>query len=354
MFHAVGGFVMRNGLQVFLCGAQRERQRGHFDPADGRRFARLFPHLERAARLYGGLTAAGGLAEGLATALERMPQAALLVDGGGRIIWSNRLGDEQLRRANGIRLRDGRIEAAGSPSLTQELRRLISGAAGLTGDTMFGNGSRSPVGQNGSADSSSSSGRNRAAASPSSADANGNAMILVSKRPAARRQLPAARRKAAPRQGMAAPRIIRPPQEVALEDIGGLLLLPRAWPLRPLMVTVTPLAPRQQGGDITPGLPQPAALLLIHDPDRAVAMPAERLARVYGLTPAEAKLAAALAGGSSLGAYADNARITIGTARWYLKQVLAKTGAHRQSELVRQVVMTAGTGSGSDTARPVA
>lgn len=130
-----------------------------------------------------------------------------------------------------------------------------------------------------------------------------------------------------------------------MENIGGLLLLPRAWPLRPLMVTVTPLAPRQRNGTIAPGLPQPSALHLIHDPDRAVAMPAEHLVRAYGLTLAEAKLAAALAGGSSLGAYADNARITIGTARWYLKQVLAKTGAHRQSELVRQVVMTAGAGA---------
>src|SRR5262245_52319263 len=331
MFHAIGGFVMRNGTRVFLCGAQRDRQRGHFDPAHGRRFARLFPHLERAARLYGGLTAAGGLAEGLATALERMPQAALLVDGAGRVVWSNRLGEEQLRRADGIRLRDGRIEAAGSRSLTPELRRLISGSAALTGNTISGNGRCSSAG-----------------ASLSAAEAGGNGgAILLPKRPAARHHLQAAKRKGAPRQGMAAPWIIRPAQEVALENIGGLLLLPRAWPLRPLMVTVTPLAPRRQRGNIASGPSQPAALLLIHDPDRAVAMPGERLARVYGLTPAEAKLAAALAGGSTLGDYADNARITIGTARWYLKQVLAKTGAHRQSELVRQVVMTAGTGAAS-------
>jgi DNA-binding CsgD family transcriptional regulator/PAS domain-containing protein len=348
MFHAVGGFVMRSGSQVFLCGAQRDRHRSHFEPSAGRRFSRLFPHLERAARLYGGLTAAGGLAEGLATALERMPQAALLVDGAGRIIWSNRLGEEQLRRADGIRLRDGRIEAAGSPSLTQELRRLIAGAASLIGDSTFTNGG-SPASPTGSAVPGCADGLQPMA----STNGNGSAMILVPKRRNNRRNQPS-RRKTALRQGMAAPQIIRPPQEVALEDIGGLLLFPRAWPLRPLMVTVTPLAPRRQSGNITPGPPQPAALLLIHDPDRAVAMPAERLARVYGLTPAEAKLAAALAGGSSLGAYADNARITIGTARWYLKQVLAKTGAHRQSELVRQVVMTAGTGPGGEGPRPVA
>lgn len=344
IFHAVGGFVMRNNSQVFLCGMQRERQLGQFAPAQGRQLSRLFPHLERAAQLHGGLAAVGGLAEGLATALERMPQAALLVDGTGRVIWSNGLGEGQLRRADGIRLRDGRIEAAGSVSLTQDLRRLIAGS--LHGVDAI---SVAPSRLDGHAKQSAAPGRKSpdgALAQPAPrGNGNGADMTLVRKRPGCRRGLATAKSRAALRHSLATPQIIRPPQEVAMEDIGGLLLLPRAWPLRPLMVTVTPLAPRQRNGSIAPGLPQPSALLLIHDPDRAVAMPAEHLVRVYGLTLAEAKLAAALAGGSSLGAYADNARITIGTARWYLKQVLAKTGVHRQSELVRQVVMTAGAGA---------
>jgi len=350
IFHAVGGFVMRSNSKVFLCGLHRERQQGPFEPAQARRLSRLFPHLERAARLQGGLAAVGGVAEGLATALERMPQAALLVDGTGRIIWSNRLGEDQLRRADGIRLREGRIESAGSPSLTQELRQLIAGAARLMGVVAFGNGHQRIAGHDcGSGAAWAEEQAGRALSQPGLPEqGNGDDMIHLRKRTAVGRGALGTKRRATPRQGLASPNIIRPPQEVAMEDMGGLLLLPRAWPLRPLMVTVTPLAPRERsGGSIAPGLPQPAALLLIHDPDRAVAMPPERLVRVYGLTQAEARLAAALAGGSSLGAYADNARITIGTARWYLKQVLAKTGAHRQSELVRQVVMTAGAEGGA-------
>jgi len=50
----------------------------------------------------------------------------------------------------------------------------------------------------------------------------------------------------------------------------------------------------------------------------------------------------ALATGSSLTAYAETAQITNGTARWHLKQALAKTGAHRQSELVRHMITTVG------------
>jgi len=94
--------------------------------------------------------------------------------------------------------------------------------------------------------------------------------------------------------------------------------------------------------DLTLDLARPTALLPISDPDRAVQLPADHLARTFGLTGAEAKLAAALATGTSLTDYAGTARITIGTARWYLKQALAKTGAHRQSELVRHVISAVG------------
>ena len=68
----------------------------------------------------------------------------------------------------------------------------------------------------------------------------------------------------------------------------------------------------------------------------------DRLVRTYGLTGGEAKLAAALAAGTSLADYADAVSINVGTARWYLKQALQKTGTHRQSELIRRI-------SGDDT-----
>jgi DNA-binding CsgD family transcriptional regulator len=38
---------------------------------------------------------------------------------------------------------------------------------------------------------------------------------------------------------------------------------------------------------------------------------------------------------------AEEARITINTARWTLKRVLAKTGCRRQSELVRLILASA-------------
>jgi DNA-binding CsgD family transcriptional regulator len=118
--------------------------------------------------------------------------------------------------------------------------------------------------------------------------------------------------------------------------------------MHPLTMTVTPHGIAARGDHA--GCYQ-AGGAIVHDPDRTVPLPAERLCRVFGLTPAEAKLAAALAGGSTLGQYADRASIKIGTARWYLKQVLAKTGVHRQSELVRNVIATVGIGTAQDGVR---
>ncbi len=58
-----------------------------------------------------------------------------------------------------------------------------------------------------------------------------------------------------------------------------------------------------------------------------------RLAKL-SLTPAETRLAIALFKGQSVEAFAKEAGISINTARWYVKQIYAKTGVKRQTELI--------------------
>ena len=58
------------------------------------------------------------------------------------------------------------------------------------------------------------------------------------------------------------------------------------------------------------------------------------LRALFDLSPAEAKLAAALASGRTLKQAADDAKIRISTARSYLDAVFRKTGTHQQSQLV--------------------
>lgn len=60
----------------------------------------------------------------------------------------------------------------------------------------------------------------------------------------------------------------------------------------------------------------------------------ETLCGLFDLTPAESRLAAALAGGQSLAEAAAAAQITLKTARTYLERVFEKTVTHQQSQLV--------------------
>jgi DNA-binding CsgD family transcriptional regulator len=58
------------------------------------------------------------------------------------------------------------------------------------------------------------------------------------------------------------------------------------------------------------------------------------LAGIFGLSPAEARLASIIAGGVDLRTAAEELGVARDTARNQLKAIFAKTGAHRQSELV--------------------
>ena len=58
------------------------------------------------------------------------------------------------------------------------------------------------------------------------------------------------------------------------------------------------------------------------------------------LTPAETRLAIALFKGQSVEAYAKEVGISIHTARWYVKQIYAKTGVKRQTALIRMLLKT--------------
>jgi DNA-binding CsgD family transcriptional regulator len=85
---------------------------------------------------------------------------------------------------------------------------------------------------------------------------------------------------------------------------------------------------------------KPSVLVMVSDPDQQSALPEDRLQAIFGLTPAEARLAAALASGMSVSDYAPQAGVTENTVRWTLKQVQAKTDCRRQADLVRLLAAT--------------
>lgn len=82
-------------------------------------------------------------------------------------------------------------------------------------------------------------------------------------------------------------------------------------------------------------------LVTVTSPQRVGHVPVEALMGLLGVTEAEACLAADLIMGISTEEHALRRGITLGTARWYMKQLLAKTGSARQHELVRLILSSA-------------
>lgn len=94
---------------------------------------------------------------------------------------------------------------------------------------------------------------------------------------------------------------------------------------RPLIVQALPL------GFATHRI---VTMLIMHDLEYAPHLPEGRLSLIFGLTKAEARLAARLALGESLEQAAGALGISIGTARNQVKSIFGKTETSRQAELV--------------------
>jgi DNA-binding CsgD family transcriptional regulator len=102
----------------------------------------------------------------------------------------------------------------------------------------------------------------------------------------------------------------------------------------PYQVTIVPL---REDSVLVTDWQRPLALVSLSNPASSASLGAGQLRSLFGLSAAEARLVRTLAGGESLAQYAEHAGVTMNTARSQLKAALAKTGTHRQSELVKLV-----------------
>lgn len=84
----------------------------------------------------------------------------------------------------------------------------------------------------------------------------------------------------------------------------------------------------------------PAAIVLVVDPETPLTDSVRRVCELYGLTPAETRLAELLIDGLTLAEIADAMRLKLSTVRVYLKQIFSKTGVHRQPMLIRMLLTT--------------
>lgn len=104
------------------------------------------------------------------------------------------------------------------------------------------------------------------------------------------------------------------------------LVVPRPDRL-PLTLSLTPLKP-----DWSRGFDHgPMAFVFLKDPEQAYDI--GRLRELFGFTPTEAAIAADLGSGTAVDRIAERHHIGIGTVRFHLKRILAKTGTGRQAEV---------------------
>lgn len=83
--------------------------------------------------------------------------------------------------------------------------------------------------------------------------------------------------------------------------------------------------------------PEPALVVLVSRIERDTPLNADLVAAIFELTPAEGKLAAALANGASLTEYALETGVSRNTVRAQLTSVFEKTATNRQAELVAAI-----------------
>jgi DNA-binding CsgD family transcriptional regulator len=117
----------------------------------------------------------------------------------------------------------------------------------------------------------------------------------------------------------------------------GRMLIGRGEGRSAYVLTIAPLRPEFAAGD------RPLAMILVVDPERHSPSECE-LAELFGLSPAEARVAVALLTGKTLAEIAATSGIRITTVRTQLASILKKVGAERQADLVR-ILSSAGIGS---------
>jgi DNA-binding CsgD family transcriptional regulator len=203
--------------------------------------------LRNAARLHVGLIDAGYRSAIGRASIGQLAAGAIFTDGDGRIIETNRAGEQILLAGVGLTMRNGRISARRSFE-TAKLARLIANAAAAGGD------------------------------------------------------VPSA----------------------------GCMLIARDDGRPPYVVRVAPASGGPTGDDL------PMAILVISTPDERRVSQGE-LAELYGLSPAESRLALALAYGKRLTELAGEFGVRVTTLRSQLSSILTKCGVERQSDLVRLI-----------------
>jgi DNA-binding CsgD family transcriptional regulator/PAS domain-containing protein len=111
---------------------------------------------------------------------------------------------------------------------------------------------------------------------------------------------------------------------------GGAMRLPRTSGRPDFAIVAAPLATGTAWAESGP-----VAFILVTDPETTAARPEAMIRQLFGLSPAETRVAHRLMMGESPEQAAAFLDVTIATARWHLASLYRKTGTSRQAQLMR-------------------
>jgi DNA-binding CsgD family transcriptional regulator/PAS domain-containing protein len=104
---------------------------------------------------------------------------------------------------------------------------------------------------------------------------------------------------------------------------------------------IATLLPLKSGSQISGGpLNRARWAVFVQDPQVALPLPGEAFGKLYKLTPAELRVALALAPGLTPEAAADTLGLGLPTVRTHLQRIFAKTGTNRHGDFVRLMLAT--------------
>jgi len=123
-------------------------------------------------------------------------------------------------------------------------------------------------------------------------------------------------------------------------EAGGRLIVDDAPVGQRLVLHAFPFGLRRKSLEF--GQARLCAIVFVFREDETPVPPADLLCRLYGFTPAEARLARHLADTGSLETAAEVFSISRATARTQLQRIFSKTGTRRQADLMRLLLTSPG------------
>ena len=122
---------------------------------------------------------------------------------------------------------------------------------------------------------------------------------------------------------------------------GGAMLIARQPPDEPLQALISPLGAHRHADYTAQAARAGTAMLIVIDPQSSRRGVETRLVALFGLTPAEARVACEVGKGLNPKDAAEALQVLPSTVRTHLHHVFAKTATRRQAELMRLIAQLA-------------